>query len=232
MKTCVLIPIYNEGANIDKVVRGCRKYVESVIVVDDGSVDRSAEIAKNAGAFVIVHKVNQGKGAAIKTGFNYIVKRDWDAVIILDGDAQHDWNEIPKFIEAAGREDVDIVLGNRMGDIETMPWLRKVTNQFSSYVLTRMARQNIYDSQCGFRLLRSRVLPDLDLKTSKYDTESEMLIQAARKGYKIGHVTVKTIYNNQPSCIHPIIDTMRFFRVVFKNLRKEDIKAFLKNAKR
>ena len=218
MKVCALIPAYNEAANIAHVVRGCAPHVAEVLVVDDGSADETARLAEAAGATVIIHRRNAGKGAAIRTGFNHVRGHEFDAVVVLDGDGQHDWNEIPRFVEAAERSGAGVVLGDRMGDVEGMPALRRWTNRTTSAILSRLAGRRLPDSQCGFRLVRAGVLADLDLKTSNYETESEMLLQAAWAGHRIESLPITTIYNAAPSNIHKVRDTWRFIKLAVRAL--------------
>lgn len=214
MRVCALIPVYNEASHIRDVVTGCLKHVEAVFVVDDGSADGSASLARAAGAVVLRHPRNLGKGVALKTGFREILRdTTWDAVIVLDGDGQHNWDEIPRFLSAMNEGDYDIVVGNRMKDVRSMPVERTMTNWLSSRILTALTGQKIRDSQCGFRLVKTGVLGDVVLKTRKYDTESEMLVEAARKGFRVGDVSIQTIYAGQKSSIHPVLDTLRFVRL-------------------
>lgn len=214
MRVCALIPVYNEASHLRAVVKGCLKHVEAVFVVDDGSTDGSADLARAAGAVVLRHPRNLGKGVALKTGFREVLRdRAWDAVIVLDGDGQHHWDEIPKFLSAMNEGNYDIVVGNRMKDVRSMPVERTMTNWLSSRVLTALTGQKIRDSQCGFRLVKTSVLRNLVLKTRKYDTESEMLVEAARKGFRVGDVPIQTIYAGQKSSIHPVLDTLRFVRL-------------------
>jgi len=217
MKVCALIPAYNEAPHLYEVVKGCLKHVKAVFVVDDGSTDGSGEIAKTAGAVVMRHPMNRGKGVALKTGFRGILREGkWDAVMVLDGDGQHNWDEIPMFISQSLKCGYDIVVGNRMKHIGSMPLERTTTNWLSSLVLSALTRQEIKDSQCGFRLIRTNVLKELVLRTRKYDTESELLVEAARKGFRIGNVPIATIYGDERSYIHPVLDTLRFVRVALR----------------
>jgi glycosyltransferase involved in cell wall biosynthesis len=217
MEVCALVPVYNEGAHLDDVVRGCRKHVNSVLVVDDGSTDGSGDIARAAGAMVLCHPSNRGKGAALKTGFSWIVKQAaWDGAIVVDGDGQHNCDEIPNFISCLREGGYAIVLGNRMTDLRSMPLERRATNWLSSRVISAITGQHIPDSQCGFRLITVDVLKHLVLKTGRFDTDSEMLIEAARKGYTIGSVPIPTIYGRERSHIHPALDTLRFMRISLK----------------
>lgn len=212
-----LIPAYNEAARVGDVVAVARRHVDEVVVVDDGSTDETIAVAERAGATVLQHPQNRGKGAAIATALDYFGRSNAEMAILLDADGQHDPSEIKKFVEAANREQAEIVVGTRMGDVRRMPRLRLWTNQFTSRVTSKLAGQKIPDSQCGFRLLRRAVLKDLKLSTERFETETEMLIQAGRAGHKIASVPVRTIYEpDRASRIHPWRDTVRFFRLIGK----------------
>jgi glycosyltransferase involved in cell wall biosynthesis len=212
-----LIPAYNEAARIGDVIARTRAHVDEVVVIDDGSVDDTAMIAEKAGAKVLRHKQNLGKGGAIATALGCFGRSDAEFAILLDADGQHDPAEINKFMETARTENADIVVGTRMNDVRDMPRVRLWTNQFTSWVTGKLARQKIPDSQCGYRLLRRTVLKDLKFSTARFETETEMLIQAARAGHKIANVPIRTIYERgHSSHIHPVRDTIRFFRFVRK----------------
>jgi glycosyltransferase involved in cell wall biosynthesis len=212
-----LIPAYNEAERIGNVVATARQRVDEVVVIDDGSTDGTVAIAEQAGAKVLRHQQNRGKGAAIATALDYFGRSDAEMAIFLDADGQHDPTEIGKFIGATGREGADIVVGTRMGDVRLMPRVRLWTNQFTSWVTSKLAGQRIPDSQCGYRLLQRTVLKDLKPSTARFETETEMLIQAGRAGHKIVSVPIRTIYEcGRASRIHPWRDTMRFFKLVWK----------------
>ena len=214
----VLIPSYNEEARVGQVVREARKHADRVLVVDDGSADRTAQAAAAAGAEVIRHRENLGKGAALKTGLKALVERGSDPVIVLDGDGQHDPAEIPGFLAEARRSGAGIVLGNRMAAAESMPFVRYWTNRTMSAILSRLAGQKVPDTQCGYRLLTADVIGKLSFATSNYDTESEMLIEAGKLGFGISSVPVKTIYRGEVSRIRPGRDTVRFLRLLLRTL--------------
>lgn len=219
MKAGVVIPCYNEEAGIRETVAGALRYVPEAIVVDDGSLDETGRQARRGGAFVLSHQRNRGKGEALRTGFEYVTRnKDWDAIIVIDGDGQHDVTEIPKFIKAA--ECSSLVLGNRMENAGDMPRLRWLTNKFTSWLISRLVHQDIPDSQCGFRLLKREVFADIAFSSSRYDAESEILLRAARKGYNITSVPVKSIYRGELSYINPFLDTVKFFKLI-NNWRKE-----------
>lgn len=218
-RVVALIACYNEDAHISEVVRRTRPHVDTVVVIDDGSPDSTAETAKKAGAIVLRHEVNQGKGAAIRTGMLCAVEKGFDLMVFLDGDGQHNPDQIRKFVEMQQATQASIVVGNRMGDVEKMPFIRKWTNQFTSWMISRLATQPVPDSQCGYRLLHRSVAPDIHIATQNFDTESEMLIQAGRAGHRIVSVRVDTIYEGQEkaSKIRPVRDTIRFFKLVWRH---------------
>ena len=220
MKVCVLIPAYNEETTIYNVVRAALRKVCSVVVVDDGSSDKTGEEARRGGAVVLAHSGNRGKGAALKTGFEFALEERYDGVLVMDGDGQHDPGDIDMFLEKALHTDAGIIMGNRMEDTRDMSMIRFLTNKLTSMVISRIARQRIPDSQCGFRFIRSTVLRDMELETWRFETESEMLIAASRKGYRIESARVSTIYGAERSKINPIVDTVRFLRLVLASRRK------------
>lgn len=214
----VLIPAFNEEASVAAVVKGAKKFAGRILVVDDGSVDGTAPAATAAGAEVIRHPVNRGKGAALRTGLKSLVERGSDSVIILDGDGQHDPSEIPVFLDEARRSGAEIVVGNRMPSAAGMPPVRYWTNRMMSAILSRLIGQKVPDSQCGYRFLSVRAIENLPFSSSNYDAESEMLIEAGRRGLKISSVPVRTIYGGAISRIRPGRDTLRFIRLLLRSL--------------
>jgi glycosyltransferase involved in cell wall biosynthesis len=214
-RVIALIPAYNEAARVGEVVARACRHVDEVVVIDDGSSDDTAAVAEKAGAKILRHEQNRGKGGAIATALDYFSRSEAEFAVLLDADGQHDPAEISKFVETADREQADIVVGDRMGDTGDMPTVRRLTNQFTSWVTSKLARQRIPDSQCGYRLLRRSVLKDLRLSTARFETETEMLIQAARAGDNIVSMPIRTIYESgHASHIHPFRDTIRFFKFV------------------
>jgi len=217
-----IIPAFCEQRFIGEVVRQVRQYVDAVVVVDDGSSDQTAAQAEAAGAHVIRHPTNLGKGAALKTGLEYAVSIKASFFLFLDGDGQHDPSEIPAFIEAINRSNADLVVGNRMRNLGSMPLIRRWTNQFMSWQIGRICRIPIPDSQCGFRLARKELLPVLMAPSNRFEFESESLILAARQGFRLVFVPIRTIYTNQHSKIRPFRDTVRYFRLIGKYLNKKE----------
>jgi glycosyltransferase involved in cell wall biosynthesis len=211
-----IIPAYCEERFIGQVVRQVLEYVKAALVVDDGSTDGTANEAETAGAQVIRHSTNLGKGAALKTGLRHAVSIEADFFLFLDGDGQHDPAEIPAFIDAINRSNAGLVIGNRMLNLESMSLIRRWTNQFMSWQIGRICKLPIPDSQCGFRLARKEFQPVLMAPSNRFEFESESLILAARRGVQLSFVPIRTIYTDQHSKIQPLRDTIRYFRLIRK----------------
>ncbi len=214
MRIGVIIPTYNESQRIAGLISEVAKLGLEVIVIDDGSSDNTAKIALAAGAKVLINPENLGKGAALIKGYNYALENGFEAVISMDGDGQHACADLPSFIREGLIPQNALVIGNRMGNLKKMPFLRVATNFLMSKFISLIVRQDIPDTQCGFRLIKKELLAKLDLTTSKYETETEILIKAARLGVKIKSIPVKTIYSGQKSQIDPLTDTFRFLRFI------------------
>lgn len=210
-----VIPAYQEEKHIGDVVRRTRQQLDDVLVVDDGSNDQTAARAREAGADVIVHPQNRGKGETIKTGLRHWLDRQFDFVIVLDADGQHRPEEIDRFIAAAfSAAEPKLVVGNRMNDVAHMPLVRRIVNGYMSRKISRVCGQNIPDTQCGFRMVHRQLIPELLGGADRFDYETEMLIFASRKGYRIESVPISTVYCDEVSSIHPIRDTIRFFKLM------------------
>ena len=215
LKTAAIIPAYREERHISDVVRRTRQQLDHVVVIDDGSSDNTARCARDAGAEVIVHSQNRGKGEAIKTGLRHWLDRQFIHVIILDSDGQHLPEEIDRFIAAAAQaEDHSFFLGNRMNNLTGMPFVRRVVNRYMSNRISRICRQEIPDTQCGFRMLDRQLIPELLEGGNRFDYETEMLIIASRQGYRIESVPIATVYSDEVSKIRPARDTIRFFKLM------------------
>lgn len=221
----VLIPAYNEGQHIRELLNRVNKYCEHIFVVDDGSRDKTLDILKSMGVEYLAHESNQGKGASLSEGCQYLSKKNIGYVLTMDGDGQHSPDDIPKFIECARKTRADIVVGNRMGNTNDMPLDRYLTNKFTSWVVSRMAGQDVPDSQCGFRLIGKKVLQSLVIESKNYDAETELLIKAGQCGFKIESIETATIYGSQKSKINKIKDTIRFFKLIFRLMKNHEGKA-------
>jgi glycosyltransferase involved in cell wall biosynthesis len=209
-----VIPAFREEKRIGEVVAAARRHAAAVVVVDDGSPDGTAAAGEAAGATILRHERNRGKGAALRTGFEYVRRQGGRAVVCLDADGQHDPDEIPKFIEAYRRTGIPVLVGNRMADPAGMPFLRRCTNRFMSALLSREMHQYVPDTQCGYRLFACEVTPFMAGRTDRFAAESEVLLLLAARGVRIGSVRIRTIYRDERSKINPLADTLRFFRML------------------
>jgi glycosyltransferase involved in cell wall biosynthesis len=221
MKACretvlAIIPAYSEEEFIAQVVQEVLVHVQAVLVIDDGSVDGTASQAESAGAKVIQHPTNLGKGAALKTGLSRAAAGSAGFFLFLDGDGQHDPSDIPGFFEAINDSCCDLVIGNRMNNPEAMPLVRRWTNQFMSWQIGRMCKVPVLDSQCGFRLARRELLSVLMAADDRFGFETESIILAARYRFRIGFVPIRTIYASQRSKIRPLLDTLRYIQLIRK----------------
>ena len=209
-----VIPALDEAEGITEVVQTVRACGIDVLVVDDGSRDETARVAEEAGAIVLRHDMNLGKGMALATGFTWAREHGVNAVITLDADGQHDPLEIPKFIEAYQRTGIPVLVGNRMWNPAGMPCIRRLTNGYLSGVLSREMGQFVPDTQCGFRLYRCDIIPFVAAHSAGYAAESEILLHVADRRIRIGSIRIRTIYRDQKSRISPLRDTLRFYRML------------------
>ncbi len=215
LKLLIVIPAYNPGPVLVDVARRAAVVAgtENVLVVDDGSADGSAAEAARTGVRVHRHEVNRGKGAALRTGYAEAIAGGYDACVTMDADGQHhpEWTER---LLAGLSPDVDLVIGSRMTDTGPMPLLRVLTNRFMSRVLSGLIGQPVGDTQSGFRLIRRRVLEGVELTTDRFEAESELLIKAGRRGFRIAEVAIPAVYGEEKSKIRPVADTLRWIRLL------------------
>lgn len=214
---CVLICAHNEADRIEEVVRATLKQTPcNVVVIDDGSTDGTGDLAERAGAYVLRNPKNLGKGAALKRGFELIRERNCDAVIVVDGDGQHNPSEIQCFLDAYERTHIPILIGNRMANTTGMPFLRKWTNRFMSRVLNRLTKIYVADPPCGFRFYRTDILPFIMSDEQRFSFEFDILIHAALRGIRVDSVRISTIYHKgkRRSHVAPLRDTWLLFRTV------------------
>ncbi len=219
MKICVIIPAYKEEKHIGDVVKEVKSlpFIDEVVVIDDGSPDSTYIVAQNSGAHVIRYEENRGKGFALKTGIDWAINNNYDLIITMDADGQHLPSEIERFIDKIKRDNVDIVVGRRkLGD--SMPPIRVFTNGITSIVTSMLCGQRIHDSQSGFRLFKREVLEKTDISHFRFQVETEMLVKACRKGFKVGEVPISVIYGDEKSKVNPFIDTVRFIKMTMEFL--------------
>ncbi len=212
----IIVPAHNEAKFIARVVASIKVLGHRVVVIDDGSQDDTADLARNAGAEVISTGRKSGKGNALRLGFVYALKQDIDAVITLDGDGQHDSADIKHFLNRYEAAHAQVINGNRMHDPKGMPLIRLITNKFMSWIISSICQQRIIDSQCGFRFMTKDVLKQVKLECTDFEIETELLIQANKKGFRIDNAPITTIYRDEKSKIRPLRDTWRFIVYLFK----------------
>ncbi|NJE12865.1 glycosyltransferase family 2 protein [Thermococcus sp. LS2] len=192
----IAIPAYNEEITIGSVVSLSKKYGD-VLVVDDGSKDRTSEIAQNAGAIVVRHKRNKGKGKALKTAFKYALSKDYDVVVCIDADGQHNPEEIPLLLKPILEDEADLVIGSRYlnSAYKNIPLYRRLGLWVLNMTTNVASNVKITDSQSGFRALNRRALESLDLSSAGYNVESEMIARLSEKGLRIREVPINVRYD-------------------------------------
>jgi glycosyltransferase involved in cell wall biosynthesis len=217
-----VVPCLNEEATIGALVTEVRQHVRTVIIVDDGSSDHTGPVARDAGAEILRHEANRGKGAALQTGLACAVERGFRWAIILDGDGQHSPQDIPAFFHCAEERTVDLVIGNRMEQISQMPPVRRFVNRWMSKRISKAVGKSLPDTQCGFRLIHLPAWSSLSIRTAHFEIESEVLLAFIAAGFRVQFVPIRVIYKKERSKIHPVRDTLRWFRwwVSSQKLRK------------
>jgi len=198
------IAAYNEARYVGSIDLQARQYVDEVIVVDDGSTDNTARVAELAGATVIRHAENRGKGTAIQSILAEAKKRNPDTLVLLDADSQHNPNEIPTLIKPIS-EGFDLVIGSREAQKDKTPRYRRIGQKVVLRSTRLASKANISDSESGFRALSPKAINELELKANGFAIESEMITLAADKNLKITEVPISNIYTKDGSTLHPIV---------------------------
>jgi glycosyltransferase involved in cell wall biosynthesis len=190
----VVIPAYNEERSIARVVREVRALGYDVIVVDDGSEDRTREEAEKAGATVLRHVVNVGVGLATVTGNDYALKKGYKIIANIDADEQHSPKDIPRALKYLLEHDLDIVFGSRfLGGEKKFPWILKLGNKFLTYMNRLLFGSKLTDTQTGFRVIRAEAWRSLGIESPGYSICSEIAAKAGRN-YRFGEIPVKTVF--------------------------------------
>jgi glycosyltransferase involved in cell wall biosynthesis len=227
MKTCAIIPCYNVGALCVPVIEQTCNFVDSIIAVDDGSTDDTPLHLARTGATVLTHQQNAGKGAALLTAFQHVLDspecKDCDSVLTIDGDGQHNPQEIGRLLDAYATDPGCVVVGTREVDRPDIKFRRRLGNIISRYFISKVCGQYIPDTQSGFRVFSREVLRKIlpHLRPGRYEMETAFLILAARAGHRIMPVGISTIYTDEAervSSFDPYLDTYLVFKVVAKSI--------------
>ncbi|MGB9204346.1 MAG: glycosyltransferase family 2 protein [Terriglobales bacterium] len=210
MRTCALIPAFNEAPYIAKVVKGTQPHVEQVVVIDDGSSDETAQVAQAAGATCLRSETNCGKASALRSGIAFARAQNFTHAITLDGDGQHLPEDVPVMLRVAEQTGADLVIGARSFDRARMPRARYYSNTIGSRLASALVGCEIRDSQSGFRLFRLDKLRETKLRSRSYELEMEILIKMARSGCTIAHAPVHMVYDDGQarSKMKPVRDTI------------------------
>jgi len=226
-ETGIVIPAFNVAGKIGYVLSQVVKYVppENVIVVDDGSIDGTFEVASAYSVRVIRHEKNLGKGMALQNGFQFALSQNLQTIFTLDGDGQHDPKEIPHFLEILEQGQYDVVIGKRPFRIGEMPLDRILSNRLSSTIVSIFIGKWIPDSQCGYRVYRRKVLESLRPISRRFEIEAEMVMLALKHGFRIGWCPIANRYGGTKSHIHRISDTVRFLRMLGRTIVRKSIGA-------
>jgi glycosyltransferase involved in cell wall biosynthesis len=210
----VILPAWNESVQIGHLVTELIQLHLNVLVVDDGSTDETANLAEKAGALVIRHQTNLGKGESLADGFRYAAAEGYDAVVTMDADGQHTPGDVLRFFDIYNRTGIPVLVGNRIHDRHRMPLIRRVTNQAMSRILNRKMRQYIADTQNGFRLYQTDVVMMVIPEATGFAAESEILIKLDEIDIRMGSVPVAAFYGTEKSAVRPIHDTRLFFKML------------------
>ena len=219
-KICVLIPAYNAQWTLGAVLEKIESLEVDTLVVDDGSSDETARVALECGAQLLKHSLNLGKGAALRTGFESILQKDYQMVVTLDADGQHDPAEIPFLLNVFQNVKPDILVASRAAKFYQMTFLRRFWNRLGVRAVARLCHSDITDSQSGFRLIRTEVLKEVDLCTSRFETELELLIKACKKGFSVLSVPINTqkVDGTASSHFRPVTDTWMVCKLFLRSL--------------
>jgi glycosyltransferase involved in cell wall biosynthesis len=213
-RIAAVIPFFNERDTINRIVQSTLRHVNAVIAIDDGSMDHSSEnITLLENVILLKNNTNKGKGFALRKGLTYAAENGFDEIITLDADLQHNPDEIPMLRSKLYQ--YPIIIGNRLNNLTGMPLQRRVSNKITSCLLSIKTGQKILDSQSGFRAYRSEVIKNVVTIKNGYEAESEILIKASRKGYRIGFVDISTIYGDEISKMNPVTSTIGFIKLMF-----------------
>lgn len=216
MRILLVIPALDEERSLPELIQSAKAHIHDILVVDDGSSDATGQVSEKTGALTHRFAVNRGKGVALKYAFEYALGQGYDWIFTMDGDGQHAADDLKNFFPLLDR--FDLVIGNRMNDRRGVPLLRRLANFSSSLLVSMICGQWIPDSQSGFRAYSAKLLRSVELRSTRYELETEVIIKAARKGLRIGYTTIQTIYAGEVSRFRNLRDSLQFLQVIAKSV--------------
>jgi len=221
LRTAAVIPAYNAAKTLGPIVADVRRLIPDVVVVNDASTDATAEVAEAAGAEVLHHPHNRGKGAAVRTGIEHLTARGMDRAVALDADGQHLPQEIPKLLAESDRYPEAMVLAVRDKTGQPIAAMNRFANGVADWMTSWVAGRDFPDTQCGFRVYPLPAVPELRAQGERMEYDIEILILAARAGMNIRNVRTRVYYPpvaERESYYRPIEDTARIAWVMFSSL--------------
>lgn len=225
IKYQIIIPAYNEADNIQillEQINNLENCPVEVIVCNDGSSDQTEFFSRQSGATVLNLETNSGKGAALKLGFSYFLNSGKsEYVLCMDGDRQHPVSYIENFLQLVVEKQSKFIIGKRKRILGKMPLDRIISNTITTFLMTILTGQKLYDSQCGFRIIHRDLLKNIQLNQNGFHLESEMIYKAAQNGFKIEHVDIPTIYFDKKSNINRFSDSVKFLKFYFKSILRK-----------
>ncbi|MFO7888978.1 MAG: glycosyltransferase family 2 protein [bacterium] len=220
MNCGIVIPAYNVASQVETVLDCAFQYInkDKIFLIDDGSEDNVSEIGQRKGVQFYRHKKNRGKGKALQTGFDLALSRGVDSVFTIDGDGQHNPDYIPEFIQCMETTQCDMVVGWRDFCLGKMPLDRIASNILSSLAVSLVINTKIPDSQCGYRLIRADLLKKMNLTSSKYEIETELILETVTRGKKLSFLPIESLYCAHHSNIRRFRDSLRFCNLLINSL--------------
>jgi glycosyltransferase involved in cell wall biosynthesis len=212
-----VIPAFDAASTLGAVIEAARSTLP-VVVVDDGSTDGTAEVARRLGVTLLRHPENRGKGAALKTAFSWALENELAGVVTLDADGQHLASEIPRFLAAYAETRADLIIGSRRHLFPGMLPRRRLANTFSAWGITWASGVPVEDSQSGFRFYSARLMREVRLRSTGFDLESEVIVAAAQRRLKIAVIPIELGFVDGLATSHyrPLADSLRIAWTVFK----------------
>ena len=212
----ICIPAFNEEKNIEKIIKDCKKFADNVIVCDDGSTDRTADLSKKQGAIVLQHEKNQGYGSAISTLFDYCRKENADVMITIDGDGQHDPNQVPLLLDAIKKHNVDVAIGSRFLNDQDTPGYRKAGIKIITSATNYSTNLKVSDSQSGFRAYSSAAVKEIFPTETGMAVSTEILLKVSNKGLSLAEVPITVSYQGDTSTQNPVSHGTSVFATTMK----------------